>query len=201
MDPPSDGANVSSGVTSNATNNHNGVAGKQGGFWNSARQIGRGIAGAVGRAAGAAIGSNLAAVPGLNIAAKWAADKALGYVNKMDKGVVKSGLKGVLKGLGGNAPGPVPGSHREDRPVQGTAGKAIKPDKSSPLSPPSNGTRNANAVVNSSIAGGYGDKEISSKNPRHAGPMMSNSYVVPEVRRNPFRASRSKAEKKRKKRH
>lgn len=169
-------------------------------FWGATKQVGKGIGKAILNQGGKWAGSILrASNPIVGAAVDWGAKKALKLVDGMDKGVVRTGLKSVLKGWT-NQPGPVPGSHREDRPVQGTAGSHTTTTRKKITdyygTAPSNGTRNANAVLNNSISGGYGEKESASKNPRHIGPMMSNQYVADRSARVIIKKKRKKKSKK-----
>ena len=168
-----------------------------GSVWQGIKNIGSGLGKigiGLGKAAlryGGSVGAGIirSAIPGGNQVMNWALPKAQALVNKMDKGIVKTTLRNVIKGANGspifghagtNAPGPIPGAHREDRPLQGTAGKHHhqKQNENYYGTSPSNGTRNAGAVLNNSISGGYGERESASKNPRHHEPLISNNYVA-----------------------
>ena len=190
-------ANRAVGLTGQAANQNTGGGGWRQAAWGLVKRAGAGLAGAALQGAGKIAGGYLSTLGG-GIAApavNWAANTAQRAVNKMQDGVVKSGLNNFLKGVGASAASPAPiglalqgsrsplrgGGHREDRPLQGTAGKLLTTQKHKITdyfgTAPSNGTRNSNAVLSNSISGGYGEKESASKNPRHAGPMMSNQYV------------------------
>ena len=176
-------ANRAVGLTGQAANQNTGGGGWRQAAWGLVKRAGAGLAGAALQGAGKIAGGYLSTLGG-GVAApavNWAANTAQRAVNKMQDGVVKSGLNSFLKGMGASSGSAAPIGHREDRPLQGTAGKLLTTQKHKITdyfgTAPSNGTRNSNAVLSNSISGGYGEKESASKNPRHAGPMMSNQYV------------------------
>ena len=182
------------------SNTGGGVLGKTspgGSVWQGIKTIGSGLGKigiGLGKAAlryGGSVGAGIirSAVPGGSQLMNWAMPKVQSMVDKMDKGVVKTTLRNVIKGANGapifghagtNSPGPIPGAHREDRPLQGTAGKHRhhRQNENYYGTSPSNGTRNASAVLNNSMSGGYGERESASINPRHGQQMLQTVSVA-----------------------
>ena len=146
-------------------------------LWNGVKAVGKGLGSAAAYGAGMAARHYINSIPGGSAVAGHVLNDASGAVNKMQDGWLKSGLQKMLAGAGVSG-------HREDRPLQGTAGKGLSPGGNSSDfqgGPPSNGTRNANAVLSNSISGGYGDKASANKNPNHPGAMISNHHVGDRV--------------------
>ena len=201
-------AMAASGLTNQGAPANTGVSGswKQN-AWNAVKKAGAGIAGAALQTAGRVAGGYLSSMGG-PLSGKlvgWGANVAQRAVNKMQDGVVKTGLNHFLKGMGSHGGPAPPSGHREDRPMQGTAGRHMTTQKNKITNyfgtAPSNGTRNSHAVLNNSISGGYGEKESASKNPRHVGPMMSNQYVSESPKTLYGQVNGGTGKKHRKKRH